>query len=51
MNNGLRVHHLDCAHITTMRLGGQPLTCHVLLVETPSSGLVLVDTGLGTATT
>ncbi len=26
-----------------------PLACHVLLVETPASGLVLVDTGLGTA--
>jgi glyoxylase-like metal-dependent hydrolase (beta-lactamase superfamily II) len=48
MSSGLRVHHLDCAHVTTMHLGGQPLTCHVLLVETPSSGLVLVDTGLGT---
>ena len=49
MSSGLRVHHLDCAHVTTMHLGGQPLTCHVLLVETPASGLILVDTGLGTA--
>ena len=47
--SNLRVHHLNCAHIRAMRLGGMPLACHVLLVETPSSGLVLVDTGLGTA--
>ena len=46
---GLRVHHLNCAHITAMKIGGQPLACHVLLVETPTDGLVLVDTGLGTA--
>ena len=45
----LRVHHLNCAHIQRMSLGGLPLACHVLLVETPNSGLVLVDTGLGTA--
>jgi glyoxylase-like metal-dependent hydrolase (beta-lactamase superfamily II) len=45
----LRVHHLNCAHITAMRMGGLPLACHVLLVETPADGLVLVDTGLGTA--
>jgi glyoxylase-like metal-dependent hydrolase (beta-lactamase superfamily II) len=49
MSSALRVHHLNCAHITTMALGGQPLACHVLLVETPAEGLVLVDTGLGTA--
>jgi hypothetical protein len=46
---GLRVHHLNCAHITAMSIGGQPLACHVLLVETSASGLVLVDSGLGTA--
>ncbi len=49
MSGPLKVHHLNCAHITTMKLGGQHLACHVLLVETPGSGLVLVDTGLGTA--
>ncbi len=49
MTTPLRVHHLNCAHITTMKLSGAPLACHVMLVETPSSGLVLVDTGLGTA--
>lgn len=27
---------------------GRPLVCHVLLVETPRDGLVLVDAGLGT---
>lgn len=45
----LRVHHLNCAHIRAMSMGGQPLACHVLLIETPRDGLVLVDTGLGTA--
>jgi glyoxylase-like metal-dependent hydrolase (beta-lactamase superfamily II) len=45
----IRVHHLNCAHIGGMSLGGLPLACHVLLVETPASGLVLIDTGLGTA--
>lgn len=49
MSSRLRVHHLNCAHVTTMKLGGKHLACHVLLVETPDSGLVLVDSGLGTA--
>lgn len=53
----MRVHHLNC--ISTCPLGGKLLSgptardayrghlvCHCLLVETPSS-LVLVDTGLG----
>lgn len=50
----LRVHHLDCATMCTLapRLvvgpGHPGLVCHVLLVET-EAGLVLVDTGLGTA--
>lgn len=47
-STGLKVHHLNCACIQRLRLRGQPLACHCLLVETPSSGLVLVDTGLGT---
>ena len=45
----LKIHHLVAAHITRLRLGGQSLICHVVLVETPNDGLVLVDTGLGTA--
>jgi glyoxylase-like metal-dependent hydrolase (beta-lactamase superfamily II) len=49
MTGPLRVHHLNCAHLTALRLGGVALACHVLLVETPRDGLVLVDTGLGTA--
>lgn len=49
MSSQLRVHHLNCAHITTMKLGGAHLACHVLVVETRASGLVLVDTGLGSA--
>ena len=44
----LRVHHLNCACIQRLDIGGKQLGCHVLLVETPASGLVLVDTGLGT---
>lgn len=48
MTGPLHVHHLNCAHITRMSLGGRPLACHVLLVETPADGLVLVDSGLGT---
>jgi glyoxylase-like metal-dependent hydrolase (beta-lactamase superfamily II) len=49
MMSELRLHRLACAHFRRLRLGGKPLVCHVLLVETPASGLVLVDTGLGTA--
>jgi glyoxylase-like metal-dependent hydrolase (beta-lactamase superfamily II) len=42
-----KVHHLDCACIQGLSIHGQPLACHCLLIETPASGLVLVDTGLG----
>lgn len=44
----LKVHHLNCACIRRLSIHGRQLACHCLLVETPSSGLVLVDTGLGT---
>lgn len=44
-----RVHHLNCASIQGISLLGQHLVCHVLLLETSDSGLVLVDTGLGSA--
>lgn len=47
MSSGLRVHHLDCACIQGLSIGGRHLACHCLLIETPHSGLVLVDTGLG----
>jgi len=52
----MRIHHLDCG---PMRPPGGALmdgvsrgifgrlTCHCLAIETPGSGLVLVDTGLG----
>ncbi|MBS0321045.1 MAG: MBL fold metallo-hydrolase [Proteobacteria bacterium] len=46
--SGYRVHHLNCACIQRLRIHGRQLACHCLLVETPSAGLVLVDTGLGT---
>ena len=45
----MRVHHLNCAVIQRMTLQGKHLVCHCLLIETPSSGLVMIDTGLGTA--
>jgi glyoxylase-like metal-dependent hydrolase (beta-lactamase superfamily II) len=58
MSRALRVHHLNCGSMCP--LGGAlmdgrahglkgHLVCHCLLIETPSSGLVLVDTGLGQA--
>lgn len=39
----MKIHHLNCG---TMRLPFAPLVCHVLLLETDTS-LVLVDTGFG----
>jgi glyoxylase-like metal-dependent hydrolase (beta-lactamase superfamily II) len=39
----MKVHHLNCG---TMTPPGEPLVCHVLLVET-DGGLVLVDSGFG----
>ncbi len=47
MSAGYRVHHLNCACIQRLTIHGRQLACHCLLVETPASGLVLVDTGLG----
>ena len=44
-----RVHHLNCAFFQGMSILGRHLVCHVLLVETSNAGLVLVDTGLGSA--
>jgi glyoxylase-like metal-dependent hydrolase (beta-lactamase superfamily II) len=52
----MRIHHLDlgpCRPIGGRLMDGVSpgllarLTCHCLLVETPSQGLVLVDTGFG----
>ena len=43
------VHHLNCASIQGISVLGQHLVCHVLLLETSDAGLVLVDTGLGSA--
>ncbi len=54
----LRVHHLNCgtmcpvcARLINGRgngwLDAARMVCHVLLVETPKDGLVLVDTGVG----
>ncbi len=54
----MRVHHLDCATmcpVSRRLVNGDGslfergrMVAHCLLVETPSSGLVLVDTGVGT---
>ena len=41
------IHHLNCASIQGLSVLGQHLACHVMLLETASDGLVLVDTGLG----
>ena len=35
MSEVTRVHHLNCAHLTRMQLGGKPLACHVVLLEPP----------------
>lgn len=48
MTSTLKVHHLNCACIQGLTIHGRHLGCHCLLIETPSAGLVLVDTGLGT---
>ena len=48
MTTSIKVHHLNCACIQGLSIHGRHLACHCLLLETPSSGLVLVDTGLGT---
>ncbi|MEV5438672.1 MBL fold metallo-hydrolase [Streptomyces sp. NPDC052682] len=56
----MRIHHLNCGSLRTISpLRGAPAAeapdqaraavCHCLLIETDADGLVLVDTGLGTA--
>lgn len=56
---GLRVHHINCgtmcpvcARLMNGRGNGwlesARMVCHVLLIETPKDGLILVDTGVGT---
>ncbi|WP_030458648.1 MBL fold metallo-hydrolase [Kitasatospora sp. NRRL B-11411] len=51
----MRVHHLNCGSLRKVPpLGGaaggpRAAVCHCLLVETDADGLLLVDTGLGTA--
>ena len=54
----LKVHHLNCGTmcpVCARLINGQggwlepaQMVCHVLLIETPRDGLVLVDTGIGT---
>ncbi|MFE4588939.1 MBL fold metallo-hydrolase [Streptomyces laurentii] len=56
----MRIHHLNCGSLRKVPpLGGEgppeamagrrATVCHCLLIETDADGLVLVDTGLGTA--
>ena len=53
----LRVHHLNCGSMREIEPNDGPLSplrparavCHCLLIVTPTSGLVLVETGLGSA--
>lgn len=55
---GVRVHHLNCGTmcpVCARLINGQGkgwleparMVCHVLLIETPKDGLILVDTGIG----
>ena len=44
-----RVHHLNCGTLQGGSLRGSHLVCHVVLLETSTAGLVLIDTGLGSA--
>jgi glyoxylase-like metal-dependent hydrolase (beta-lactamase superfamily II) len=48
----MRIHHLNLGSMREVDspegLAPAPAVCHALLVETPSSGLVLVEAGLGT---
>lgn len=41
----MRIHHLDCGTMHPLAFGKAHMVCHCLLIETPSSGLVLVDSG------
>ncbi|MEO3874935.1 MBL fold metallo-hydrolase [Nonomuraea sp. B12E4] len=50
----MRVHHLNCGSLSAVAPVGTSLAparavCHCLLIETDRDGLVLVDTGLGSA--
>ncbi|MEU3527618.1 MBL fold metallo-hydrolase [Streptomyces sp. NPDC038707] len=57
----MRIHHLNCGSLREIPpldgessgasavAGARALVCHCLLIETDADGLVLVETGLGTA--
>ncbi|MEU7376390.1 MBL fold metallo-hydrolase [Streptomyces albidoflavus] len=56
----MRIHHLNCGtlrkipplggeHSGGPEAGARPAVCHCLLIETDDDGLILVDSGLGTA--
>ncbi|MGV9710059.1 MBL fold metallo-hydrolase [Gordonia sp. NPDC003424] len=43
------IHHVNAAVIRRLRMRGRHLVCHIAVLETDRDGLILVDTGLGTA--
>ncbi|MET8037805.1 MBL fold metallo-hydrolase [Streptomyces sp. NPDC005345] len=47
----MKIHHLNCGSLRTIDRaeGSLPAVCHCLLVETDRDGLVLVESGIGTA--
>lgn len=47
----MKIHHLNCGSLRTIDSedGSLPAVCHCLLVETDRDGLVLVESGIGTA--
>ncbi|MEY9908521.1 glyoxylase-like metal-dependent hydrolase (beta-lactamase superfamily II) [Catenulispora sp. MAP12-49] len=48
----MRIHHINCGSMRSIEDedgSSLPAVCHCLLIETDRDGLVLVDTGLGTA--
>ncbi|MGW1064773.1 MBL fold metallo-hydrolase [Streptomyces aureus] len=47
----MKTHHLNCGSLRTIDTeeASLPAVCHCLLVETDRDGLVLVDSGIGTA--
>ena len=47
----MRIHHLNLGSMreleSTREFAPAPAVCHALLIETPGSGLVLVETAFG----
>lgn len=43
----MQIHHLKCGVMRGTKVAGEHLICHLLLIESPQSGLILVDAGFG----